>query len=128
MKKSMSAVLLCVAAASASTLFAAQTARAPDALTANPEHIKLKLENEHVRVLEARLEPGQKENAHSHPGYVVYAVSGGTIRVHGADGKTTDLTLKTGDVMYREPVTEHWGENVGTTATELILVELKDAH
>ena len=127
MKKSTCLVLLCVAAAGASALLA-QTARAPDALTANPEHIKLKLENERVRVLEARLEPGQKENAHSHPGYVVYAVSGGTIRVHGADGKTTDLALATGDVMYREPVVEHWGENVGTTATELILVELKDAH
>jgi quercetin dioxygenase-like cupin family protein len=127
MKKGISLVLLCVATAGA-TMLGAQAARAPDALTANPEHITLKLENAHVRVLEAHLEPGQKENAHSHPGYIVYAAAGGTIRVHQADGTTTDLTFKTGDVTYREPVAEHWGENVGTTATDLILVELKYAH
>jgi quercetin dioxygenase-like cupin family protein len=79
-------------------------------------------------VLEATLEPGQKENAHSHPAYVVYVLAGGTIRLHGADGKTSDLTFKTGDVLYREPVAQHWGENVGTTTTHLILVELKDPH
>jgi quercetin dioxygenase-like cupin family protein len=125
MKKALP-ILLCVAAAAVSTLLVADEARAPDALTANPKNIQLKLENEHVRVMEARLEPGQKENAHSHPAYVVYVLSGGTLRLHTSDGKTSDLTFKTGDVMYREPVMQHWGENVGTTTTDLILVELKD--
>ena len=127
MKKIVS-VLLCVAAAGLSTLLAAKDAPVPGALEANPQTIQLKLENEHVRVLEATLEPGQKENAHSHPAYVVYVLAGGTIRLHGADGKTSDLTFKTGDVLYREPVAQHWGENVGTTTTHLILVELKDPH
>ena len=127
--KKISWIALCVTIAAAlSRVLFAQSARAPDALTANPQSIQLKLDNGHVRVLEARLQPGQKENAHSHPGYVVYALSGGTIRVHTPDGKTSDLTFKTGDVVYREPVTEHWGENVGTTATDLILVEIKDGQ
>jgi len=125
MRKSATGVLFIVAAG-LSMLLLAKDAQVPDALAANPQNIQLKLENEHVRVMEARLQPGQKENAHSHPGYVVYALSGGTIRIHTPDGKTSDLTFKSGDVMYREPVTEHWGENVGTTTTDLILVELKD--
>jgi quercetin dioxygenase-like cupin family protein len=126
MKKILS-VLLCVAAAGVSTVVA-KDAPVPGALEANPQAIQLKLENEHVRVLEATLEPGQKENPHSHPAYVVYVLAGGTIRLHGADGKTSDLTFKTGDVLYREPVAQHWGENVGTTTTHLILVELKGDH
>lgn len=125
MKRAMP-ILTCIAAAAFATVLVADEAKAPDALTANPDKIRLELENEHVRVLEARLEPGQKENAHSHPAYVVYVLSGGTLRVHGADGKTSELTLKTGDVMYREPVVKHWAENVGTTETRLMLVELKD--
>ncbi len=121
------ALLISICAATTLSLpLVADETRAPDALTANPDGIRLRLENEHVRVLEARLEPGQKENAHSHPAYVVYVLAGGTLRVHGADGKTSDLTLETGDVMYREPVVRHWAENVGTTATRLILVELED--
>jgi quercetin dioxygenase-like cupin family protein len=119
-------ILVCGTAAAFATLLVADEAKAPDALTANPDNIRLRLENEHVRVLEARLAPGQRENAHSHPAYVVYVLAGGTIRLHGADGKTNDLTLETGDVMYREPVVQHWGENIGTTETRLILVELKD--
>jgi quercetin dioxygenase-like cupin family protein len=124
MKRAIS-ILICVAGAAFVTLLLADETKAPDALTANPQNIRLKLENEHVRVLEARLEPGQRENAHSHPAYVVYVLAGGTLRVHGADGKTSDLTLETGDVMYREPVVQHWAENIGATATHLILVELK---
>lgn len=127
MKKSLP-ILVALAAAAIATLLIAEETKAPDALTANPKNIELKLDNEHVRVMEARLQPGQKENAHSHPAYVVYVLSGGTIRLHTPDGKTSDLTFKTGDVMYREPVTEHWGENVGTTATDLLLVELKGNH
>ena len=124
MKKTLS-IVLGVAAAGLSLSLAADDARAPDALTANPQSISLKLENDNVRVLEAQLEPGQKEHAHSHPSYVVYVISGGTLRLHTPDDKTTDLTVNTGDVMYREPVEQHWGENIGTTPIHLILVELK---
>jgi len=118
-------ILTCLAAVGLSTSLAAEDARAPDALTANPQSISMKLENENVRVLEARLEPGQKEHEHSHPAYVIYVVAGGTLRLHTADDKVTELTLHTGDVMYREPVVRHWGENIGSTPIHLILVELK---
>jgi quercetin dioxygenase-like cupin family protein len=124
MKKALS-ILLYVAAAGLSMSPAAKDVRTPDALTANPQSISLKLENDNVRVLEARLEPGQKEHMHSHPAYVVYVISGGTLRLHSSDGKTTDLTVNTGDAMYRDPVDQHWGENIGTTPIHLILVELK---
>ena len=80
---------------------------AQDAAVVNARTVHARLENDQVRVLESRLRPGQKEKMHSHPSCVIYVVAGGRIRNHMADGKTTEATLKTGDVIYREPVT-HW--------------------
>jgi quercetin dioxygenase-like cupin family protein len=95
-----------------------------DVLNANPKTILLKLENSRVRVLEATLKPGAKEAIHSHPAYVIYVIDGGKVRNHAADGKTTETELKSGEVLYRDPLT-HWAENIGTTTMHMILVELK---
>jgi len=95
-----------------------------DPLTVNAKTIALKLENPRVRVLEATLKPGDKEQTHSHPAYVIYVIAGGKFRNHATDGTTTDGEFKTGDVIYREPLT-HWAENTGNTTIRLVLVELK---
>lgn len=86
--------------------------------------VKVKFENERVRVLEAQLPAGVKEAVHSHPAYVIYVQEGGKVRNYASDGKTTESELKTGDVLYREPLT-HAAENIGTTTMHFILVELK---
>ena len=99
--------------------------RAQDPLVVNSKTIALKLENPRVRVLEATIKPGDKEKTHSHPAYVIYVIAGGKFRSHAADGTVTDGEFKTGDVIYRDPVT-HWAENVGDTTIRLVLVELKN--
>jgi quercetin dioxygenase-like cupin family protein len=96
-----------------------------DPVQVNAKTIALKLENPRVRVLEATIKPGDKENTHSHPAYVIYVIAGGKFRNHAADGAVTDGEFKTGDVIYREPVT-HWAENTGNTTIRLVLVELKN--
>jgi quercetin dioxygenase-like cupin family protein len=95
-----------------------------DPAVVNAKTIKVKMENARVRVLEAVLQPGEKEQLHSHPAYVIYVIAGGKTRNHMADGETKDVEMVTGDVIYREPLT-HWAENIGTTTIRLILVELK---
>jgi quercetin dioxygenase-like cupin family protein len=100
-------------------------ASAQDPAVVNAKTIQLKLDNDRVRVLEAALKPGEKEQLHSHPAYVVYVVAGGKVRNHLADGKTSETEFKTGDVVYRDPLT-HWAENIGTTTVRFILVELKN--
>ena len=102
----------------------ASVTREQDPLIVNSKSIALKLQNERVRVLEATLKPGDKEQTHSHPAYVIYVIAGGKFRNHAADGTITDGEFKTGDVIYREPVT-HWAENTGDTTMRLVLVELK---
>jgi quercetin dioxygenase-like cupin family protein len=99
-------------------------APAQDPAVVNAKTIWVKLENDRVRVLEAVLKPGDKEKMHSHPQYVIYVITGGKVRTHGADGTTTEAEMKDGDVLYRGPLT-HWAENIGTTTIHLILVELK---
>src|ERR1043166_7368546 len=97
---------------------------AQDPAVVQASTVKVKFENDKVRVLEAELPAGVKEKVHSHPAYVIYVVAGGRIRNYAADGKTTETELKTGDVLYREPLT-HAAENIGTTTMHFILVELK---
>ena len=111
---SMLALLLALAGA----------ATAQDPAVVNAKTIQVKLDNERVRVLQATLEPGAKEQPHSHPAYVVYVIAGGKVRNHLADGKTSETEFKTGDVVYRDPLT-HWAENIGPTTLRFILVELK---
>lgn len=97
---------------------------AQDPAVVNAKTIKVKFENERVRVLEAELPPGVKEQVHSHPAYVIYVLAGGKYRNYAADDKTTEGELKTGEVLYRDPLT-HAAENIGDTTMHLILVELK---
>ena len=99
--------------------------REQDPVVVNAKTIALRLENSRVRVLDATLKPGEKENLHSHPSYVVYVIEGGKIRNHLPDGKVTEAEYKPGDVFFRDPLT-HWAENIGTTTLRLVVVELKN--
>jgi len=117
---------LIISAVIAAFSFIAWTTSVPaqDPAVVNAKTIKVKFENERVRVLEAELPPGVKEQVHSHPAYVIYVLTGGKYRNYAADGKTTKGELKTGEVLYRDPLT-HAAENIGDTTMHLILVELK---
>ena len=100
------------------------SARAQDPAVVNAKTIKVLFENDRVRVLEANLPPGAKEQVHSHPAYVIYVLQGGRYRNYASDGKVTEGELKTSEVLFREPLT-HAAENIGDKALHMILVELK---
>src|SRR5262245_2955322 len=95
-----------------------------DPAVVNSKTIRVRFENDRVRVLEAILPPGVKEQVHSHPAYVIYVLEGGRYRNYTADGKITEGELKTGAVMSRDPL-PHAAENIGDKPLHMILVELK---
>jgi quercetin dioxygenase-like cupin family protein len=99
-------------------------AYAQDPAVVNSKTIRVRFENDRVRVLEATLPPGTKEQVHSHPANIIYVLEGGRYRNYAADGKITEGTLRTGEVIYRDPLT-HAAENIGDTTMHMILVELK---
>lgn len=105
-------------------LVSAASLHAQDAALVNPKTIHVTLDNEHVRVFEAILPPGWKENQHSHPTSIVYVVVGGKVLNHLPDGTSSESTYTAGQTAYRDPAT-HWAENIGTTTIRLIVVELK---
>src|SRR3954447_12537105 len=103
---------------------ALHSAEAQDPLVVNSKTLKLKFENERVRVMEATLPAGAKEQVHSHPAYVIYVMEGGRFRNYAADGTTNEGTFQAGDVLFREPLT-HAAENIDDHPMRLLLVELK---
>ena len=102
----------------------ATATNAQDPAVVNAKNLKVTLDNPRVRVMEATLKPGDKEQMHSHPSYVVYVIEGGKVRNHGADGTTSESTFTPGQTIYRDPVT-HWSENIGTTTIRTLVIELK---
>jgi len=96
-----------------------------DAVKASPANFRLLLENEHVRVVEYALRAGERDQWHTHPARVSYVVSGGTVRVTGADGRSLVFEEKAGDTTWSEPAPRHSVENIGPTPVKTILVEMK---
>src|ERR1044071_6618146 len=84
------------------TAVCVMAAQGQDPAVVNAKTIKVQFENDRVRVLEANLPPGVKEQMHSHPAYVIYVLAGGKYRNYAADGKTAEGELKTGEVVRSE--------------------------
>jgi quercetin dioxygenase-like cupin family protein len=101
------------------------SAAARDPIETDPDKYKVIFENERVRVLEYRDKPGQRTAPHSHPDYVLYALS--TFRrslTLPEERKTGTREVHVGDVAWGNAQV-HIGENVGSTDTHVIMVELK---
>ena len=86
--------------------------------------LSVRFENDRVRVLELRLKPGEREGMHTHPQYVLYALTDYRVKNTSVDGTARVIDRKRGDVFWGEPVT-HSGENVGETEVHAVIVELK---
>ena len=106
-------------------VFAAGTARAQDAVKVAPNNFKVLLENDRVRVLDYHAKPGDKIPMHSHPAYIIYAVSGtGKSKFTSADGKTEEREATAGGATWRDAET-HAAEYLGPGDVHAVLVELK---
>jgi pimeloyl-ACP methyl ester carboxylesterase len=99
---------------------------AQDPVKVAPQNYKVLLENDHVRVLEALLKPGDRTPQHSHPARVVYTLSDHSAIFRSPEGRVTHSTSKAGDTVWRDPVI-HSEENDGKTDSHAILVEFKQA-
>ncbi len=96
-----------------------------DVLKAASNAYGLLLENDKVRVMEVRLKPGQKAPMHDHPNdHVVYVMKDAKFKLSFPDGKSLDIELKSGKVIWME-AGQHETENVGTTDGHNLVIELK---
>jgi hypothetical protein len=94
-----------------------------DPVETNPDHYKIILENERVRVLEYRDVPGVRTTLHQHPDSVMYTLSSFRRRLYMGELQR-DVELQAGSVNWLS-AQEHYGENIGDTPSHAIFVELK---
>jgi quercetin dioxygenase-like cupin family protein len=91
----------------------------------DPDKYTVVFENDRVRGLEYRDEPGAKTSPHDHPESVMITLSGFDRRLTVGEANR-DVRLEPGEVRWLD-AQRHSGENTGTTPTHAIFVELKDA-
>jgi quercetin dioxygenase-like cupin family protein len=96
-----------------------------DAVKASPGIFKILLENEHVRVIEYSLKPGEKDNWHTHPPKSSYVVSGGQLTVHLESGDSILADEKPGTASWMDYAGKHYVENTGPSTVTIILTEIK---
>lgn len=104
-----------------------------DAVAAAPEHHRVIFENEHVRVLDSRVGPGEATPVHTHCwASVVYTLQTGDFIRFDAVDKTivdtriTPINVETNTPRHFPPLRPHSVEYVGDKEIRAITVELKD--
>jgi len=101
-------------------------ARAGDAVSVDPDVHNVVLENEHIRVFDARASKGMKSPMHSHPPFVLISLSKTRFRMTMPDGKTSIFDLNPGQVAWLEGAEHSWELLAGEL--QVIGVEIKSAQ
>ncbi|MFI5384586.1 MAG: cupin domain-containing protein [Fimbriimonadales bacterium] len=103
-----------------------------DAMAAAPDYHRLAMENEAVRVLETRIEPGETVRLHTHRWPAAYYILSWSDFVRRDDrGEITldtreqSLILEPGQSIWSPALGPHTLENVGDRPIHLISVEVK---
>jgi hypothetical protein len=95
-----------------------------DPTVTNPDLYTTVFENDRVRVLEYRDVPGDRTTPHSHPDSVMVTLSDFDRRLTVGE-QSREVSLTAGQANWL-PAQTHMGENVGTSPTHVIFVELKE--
>ena len=111
-------------------LISASTTRSedvPDALSVEwqGQHPCEKLyEDAEIRALRCTFAPGAVHVRHSHPGHLVYTISGGKAKVQDEKG-TREGQPKTGGFTSNIPTPWHEVTNIGDTTLSFLVIEKK---
>jgi len=95
-----------------------------DPVVTDGDKYRVVLENDRVRVLEYRDSPGDRTTPHHHSDFVLCALSAFKRKFVLADGREVVREVRPWEVVW-SGAQSHIGENVGSTATHVLIVELK---
>jgi len=101
--------------------------RAEDMVKVAPHNTKILFENDQVRVLETRLQPGDSLPKHSHPPRVNYFLNQTNERITYPGKPPQDFSWNAGEVAFFEAVSLEV-VNIGNTEAHNIVVELKNTQ
>ena len=84
-------------------------------------------ENDHVKVWNLDLQPGESSSWHTHHHwYVTIVTVPGTLKAEFTDGTSSTDTYELGAVHFRDKDSQHRVTNVGDSRYVNVIVELKD--
>ena len=95
-----------------------------DPTVTNPDLYKVMFENDRVRVLEYSDVPGDRTTSHSHPDSVMVTLSDFDRKLVMGE-QEREVSLTAGQATWL-PAQTHLGENIGSTPTHSIFIELKE--
>jgi len=103
-----------------------------DAMHAAPAHHDILLENDRVRVLDTRLDPGERTPVHTHQWpATLYVLSWSDFVRYDPDGnvlvdsRTMAARPPVGSAIWSAPLAPHYVQNVGTSSLHIIAIEIK---
>jgi hypothetical protein len=99
--------------------------KAKDAVIADPDVHNVVMENDHVRVFEARAAHGAKSPMHSHPPLVLVSVGSARVKITSPDAKTSILDLRPGQIIWLDGVEHSWELLAGDL--HVVAIEVKSA-
>ena len=85
------------------------------------------VENQKVKMVRWKLQPGERSRVHTHSlDHIYVVVHGSKIREYLPDGKTNDDEQETGRAAFSVAKSKtHSFENIGTEPYEMVSIELK---
>ncbi|MGD9563226.1 MAG: hypothetical protein AB7F88_13570 [Pyrinomonadaceae bacterium] len=103
-----------------------------DAMVKAPDHHFVLLDNSKVRVLDTKVEPGQRTPVHAHEWpAALYVLSWSDFVRYGPDRNvlldSRSLSAKpaVGSALWGDPIGPHFVENVGSPVLHIVAVEIK---
>lgn len=99
-------------------------AAAQDPTKVEPNHYKLRFENERVQVVDVHYGPHEKSQMHDHPGGVVVVNTGAHLRFTDQNGKVTEVYAKAGEARWFPPF-KHKVENLGDEPYNAVYIGIK---
>ncbi len=94
----------------------------------DPEHYKVEIDNQYVRVIRCKIPQGDSVKMHHHPvGSVIVLLEDQNLKQTDADGTVREVHNKAKRVSWGSPAT-HMGQNIGDHLYEYVRVDIKAAH
>ncbi len=101
--------------------------KSKDGTIVDPDVHQVVLENEYVRVLEARAAPGWKSPMHTHPPLLLVSLGSARLKFHTPEGQTQIVDFRPGSVVWRDKPIEHSWELLAGDL-HVVAVEVKSAQ
>ncbi len=96
-----------------------------DPVSVSPDHFRAMIDNDYVRVLDIRHQPGESDKMHGHPTSAYFVLSGDKMRFK-LERSQKDGDVSPGTVTLQDRIDMHAVENVGESPLHLVMVERKE--